>query len=506
MKALTLFTALLLAPLAAASAPAAEQAMSAPRGPATTANGFADPGTPPEPRLPLKFTYTLNDPGAKTDPGLWTKSDYQEDSNWKPAGSIREIEQVMHEADSPKVWFRFRMTTTRETFNNTFCTSLHDGSIHLWNEGIVNRQNVRSDGSKWMRYYSYIFRRDKIGQPCQFGVAYTRTTGRPAKLDFAFVQEKPYHVKELRDAGSKSNKFHLVLDIPHIRDACGICGPDGKYYIVGTPLLHGKQEGIDLFRADSRRGPFEQVATPWTFAASKWANTTNFGQPNPKDPNFADQIIWAPEIEYIKTLKKWVLVYFPNKAPKPLPKGFYIGIAASDTPLGPYKDVVDGHIAADPDPHLFEDDDGAVYLTSGHGRIARMKPDLSGLAEEPRVIYPRNAHAIANEGTTLFKHKGVYYFGGAFSNHYWDEKGKWSQTYDCVMSASTNGIYGPYGDRYVAIKNGGNNSFFREPDGTWHCTVWQPTKVTTIVQVELAPDGTWRPAENYDVIPASVAY
>ena len=462
----------------------------------------ADPGAPPEPRLPLALTYTLKAPSTKQDQGGWTKSDYREGPEWKSAGSIREIEQAMRAADSGKVWFRFRMTTTKETFNNTYCASKHDGKLDLWNEGEINRQNNRSDGASWMRYFNSIFRKDKkLGEPCQYGVHYARTEGRQPLLDFAFVQEKPYHVQELRDAGTKSSKFHLVLDIPHIRDACGIRGPDGKYYIVGTPLLHGKQEGIDLFRSDSRYGPFKQVGTPWTFAASKWANPANLSQPNPKDPNYADQIIWAPEIEYIKSLKKWVLVYFPNKAPRPLPKGFYIGIAASDTPLGPYRDIVDGPIASDPDPHLFEDDDGTVYLTMGCGRIARMKPDLSGLAEEPRRIYPRNAPAIANEGTTLFKHQGVYYFGGAFSNHYWDGQGKWSQTYDCVMCASTNGIYGPYGDRYVAVKNGGNNSFFKDSDGEWYCTVWQPTKRTTIVRVELAPDGTWRPAENYDVIP-----
>ena len=361
---------------------------------ASAVAGF-DPGTPPEPRLPLALTYTFKDPTSKADKGGWTRSAFQESPEWKAAGSAREIEQAMNAAQAKRVWFRFRMTTTRETFNNTFCAARHDGVLDLWNEGEANRWNNRGDGTKWMRFFSYIFRRDVVGKPCQYGVIYTRSEGRPAQLDFAFVQERPYHVPELRDAGTKSSKFQLVLDIPHIRDACGIRGPDGKYYIVGTPLLHGTQEGIYLFRADSRRGPFVKVGTPWTFAASKWADPAKLGQPNPRDPNFADQIIWAPELAYIKSLKKWVLVYFPNKAPRPLKQGFHIGIAASDTPLGPYKDIVDGPISTDPDPHLFEDDDGRVYLTSGHGRIARMKPDLSGLAEEPRVIYPRNAHAIS---------------------------------------------------------------------------------------------------------------
>lgn len=464
------------------------------------ADSLPDPGAPPEPRVPLAVTFTFSDPAGKGDAGAWTRSAFREDESWKKASSFGEIEHAMNEAKRKKVWFRFQMTTAREVFNNTYCASKHDGIVDLWNEGERNRWSIRDDGTHWVRYFSYIFRRDEIGKPTQYGVIYSLTNDGPAKLDFAFVQDKPYHVPELRDAGTTSSKFQLVLDIPHIRDACAIRGPDDFYYIVGTPLLHGKQDGIDVFRAKDRHGPFEKAGTPWTFDAATWANKKNLGQPNPKDKNSDDEIIWAPEIEYIKSLKKWVLVYFPNKAPKPLAKGFYIGIASSDTPLGPYRDIVDHHIADDPDPHLFEDDDGAVYLTSGIGRIARMKSDLSGLAEEPRTIYPRNAQAIANEGTTLFKHNGVYYFGGAFTTYYWDKDGKKSSTYDCVMCASTNGIYGPYGDRYVAIKNGGNNSFFRDKDGTWCCTVWQPTKKTTIVAVELAPDGTWRPAENYDVL------
>ena len=71
----------------------------------------ADPGAPPVPRLPLALTYTLQDPSTKQDKGGWTKSDYREGPEWKPAGSIREIDQAMRAADRGKVWFRFRMTT-----------------------------------------------------------------------------------------------------------------------------------------------------------------------------------------------------------------------------------------------------------------------------------------------------------------------------------------------------------------------------------------------------------
>lgn len=467
---------------------------------AQTAQAVADPGTPPEPPVLLKLTFTFQDPTTKDDPGGWTKSNFQEGKAWRTANTVGEIEAAVAKESAKKVWFRFQATSTKETYNNTYFASRHVGIIEVWNEGERNRSNIRNDGSRWMRYFGFIHRRDQLDVPCQYGVTYATAAGKRPRLDFAFVAEKSVQVPELRDAGGKSSQFKAVLDIPHIRDACAMRGPDGRYYMVGTPLLHGRQEGIDLYRSDSVQGPFERIGTPWTFAASKWVNPKNLRQANPKDKFFDDQIIWAPEIEYIRSLKKWAMVYFPNRAPRPHPRGFHISIALADRPEGPFKDVVDGPIAHEPDPHLFEDDDGTVYLTMGVGKIAKLKPDLSGLAEEPRVIYPRNAASVANEGTTLFKHKGVYYFGGAFTTHYWDDKGKMTSTYDCVMCSSTKGIYGPYGDRYIAIKNGGNNSYFQDGEGRWHCTVWQPTKKATIVPVELTSEGQWRPAKRYDVL------
>ena len=50
---------------------------SGPRGPVTGLSGFADPGAPPEPRLPLKLTFTFRDPSTKEAKGGWTKSSFQ---------------------------------------------------------------------------------------------------------------------------------------------------------------------------------------------------------------------------------------------------------------------------------------------------------------------------------------------------------------------------------------------------------------------------------------------
>ena len=131
---------------------------------------------------------------------------------------------------------------------------------------------------------------------------------------------------------------------------------------------------------------------------------------------------------------------------------------------------------------------------------------MDGLAEAPHFIYPHNAHSACNEGSTLFKVNGKYYFGGAFSNHYFDKNGKYiEQSYDCELAVADH-IYGPYGDRFVGLKNAGNNSFFKDSDGKWYATIWQPGKITSIIQVEQDADGKWRPATNYEVISPEIKY
>jgi hypothetical protein len=113
---------------------------------------------------------------------------------------------------------------------------------------------------------------------------------------------------------------------------------------------------------------------------------------------------------------------------------------------------------------------------------------------------------VGHEGSTLFKHDGKYYFGAAHTTVYFTPDGKRTTSYDNVMCVSEKSPYGPYGDRFVAIKNGGNNSLFKDKDGKWYATVWQPTKVPTIVEIEFAGDGTVRPKENYDIQPPTLTY
>jgi beta-xylosidase len=107
------------------------------------------------------------------------------------------------------------------------------------------------------------------------------------------------------------------------------------------------------------------------------------------------------------------------------------GLLKSTTgkPEGPYADMQPAERMGDEiDASLFEDDDGAVYFLWHSGKIARLKPDMSGLAEpyhwlKTTVSDPNPKHHsglcagifgkdsfdhVGYEGMFLFKRAGRY--------------------------------------------------------------------------------------------------
>ena len=387
--------------------------------------------TPPlEPRSPMALKYTFTPPAGKSGTA-WTTLDYQEKDDWKPVESYTALQKLMRSENRKEVWIRFQSTTTPETYNNTYFTAKHDGTINSFINGESLRAKVVGDGSTWVRFFSYFTRQDKVGKPAQYGLHYK--AGKEPLLDVELVRGKSNKPVELRDAGTAqgnpkgvlADKFKVVLDIAHIRDPQCIRGSDGYYYIVGTPFLHGSvpyargiNDGIELFRSKTRSGPFESMGYVWKFDTASWLNTRYFTVDQERN-------IWAPQIHEFDG--KWYIIFFATKFPKNGLEGysiFQIGIAVADNPLGPYKETTDKPLVSSPDPHLFRDDDGSTFLTYGHGSIVKLKPGLDGLADTPRLIYPGNAPYVCNEGSTLFKANGKYYFGGAFSTYSFDTKGK----------------------------------------------------------------------------------
>jgi len=235
-----------------------------------------------------------------------------------------------------------------------------------------------------------------------------------------------------------------LFDYP-VRDTCVCLGPDGTYYLTGTtghPSWWNTNDGIRMWKSTDQV-TWEDMGLVWSFAQNKtWQQ---------------QGAIWAPEIHYIKGT--FWLAYSLNYGGTGLLK------STSGNPEGPYVDIkTDGPLTSDIDASLFEDDDGKVYFIYQNGRIARMNDEMTGLAEAPRHLAPSNAGQVGFEGAFITKTGSTYLLVCAEFNY---DSG--SSTYDCMVASSTN-IYGPYGDRYLSIRHGGHNMFFKDQAGAWWST------------------------------------
>jgi len=247
-----------------------------------------------------------------------------------------------------------------------------------------------------------------------------------------------------------------LFDYP-VRDTSVCPGPDKIYYLIGTtghPTWWNVNEGVRMWKSKDLK-TWDAMGLVWSYEKNAtWQKVKTA----PDGKKIADSAIWAPEIHYFK--KTYWIAYSVNYGGT--------GILKSQTgkPEGPYVDIKkDGPLTTDIDASLFDDDDGAVYFVWLNGKIAKMKDDMSGLAEPPRQLKPTNNGDVGFEGAFLTKINGRYHLICAGFNK-WDEK---TQTYDC-MAASSDKIYGPYGDRYLAVPGGGHNVLFKDGQGNWWST------------------------------------
>jgi hypothetical protein len=277
-----------------------------------------------------------------------------------------------------------------------------------------------------------------------------------------------------------------LFDYP-VRDTSVCLGPDGMYYLTGTtghPTWWHTNEGIRMWKSRDLK-TWEPMGLVWSF--EKYA-TWQKGQSD-KDGIITERAIGAPEVHYFKGT--YWLVYCVN-----YDKGG-TGILKSESgkPEGPYVDMKkDGPLTGEIDSSLFADDDGAVYLVWQNGKIAKMKDDMTGLAEEPRHLKPANSGQVGFEAAFITKINGRYHLICANFNN-WDGK---TSTYDC-MAASAENIYGPYGDSYLAIPCGGHNVLFKDVKGEWWSTYFgnddkAPIRERpAILRVEIGSDNIIKP-------------
>lgn len=271
-----------------------------------------------------------------------------------------------------------------------------------------------------------------------------------------------------------TNRLKPLFDFP-VRDTSICVGPDQTYYLTGTtgaPAWWKTNEGIRMWESKDLK-TWEPLGLVWSFDKDvTWQKKRG-----------ENQAIWAPEIHYFN--RTFWIAYCVNY------QGTGILKSSTGKPEGPYVDIKpDGPLTGEIDASLFRDDDGKVYFVYQNGKIARLKDDMSGLAEEPKFLKPANAGHAGFEGAFIFKANNRYYLSCA---DFTDGR------YHCYV-ASSKDLYGPYGDRYLAVPHGGHNMFFKDTSGQWWSTFFgndgdAPFREKPgLLRIEFSLDGEPRPA------------
>lgn len=252
----------------------------------------------------------------------------------------------------------------------------------------------------------------------------------------------------------------------HLRDTQICIGGDGAYYMTGSTgdNIWAFNNGIELWRSPD--------LVDWTYLGLVWSLDREGGWAASwrARRGVPFRAIWAPEVHYIND--NYILCFSVSRAG--------LGILRSTTgrPEGPYEYAFspDAHLRRGIDATLFQDDDGAVYLTYGSGdEMVRLKDDLSGYAEdwtrttfEPveclvardRARCLRGENTLGYEGATMFRKDGLYYLGAV---------GNVEGRYSFVFSVSET-LRGPYRMRHEAAPCAGGGNVFKDRDGRWWST------------------------------------
>ncbi|MET4084073.1 beta-xylosidase [Pedobacter sp. UYP30] len=159
---------------------------------------------------------------------------------------------------------------------------------------------------------------------------------------------------------------------------------------------------------------------------------------------WAHKAMWAPAI--VEKDKKYYLFFGANDVQKDSEIGG-IGVAVSNKPGGPFKDLLGKPLVnknvngAQPiDQFVFKDKDGQYYLIYGgwgHCNIAKLKNDFTGfLPFDDGVTFKEITPDKYTEGPYMFMKNGKYYF-------MWSEGG-WTGPDYSVAYAIGDSPFGPF--------------------------------------------------------------
>jgi beta-xylosidase len=195
----------------------------------------------------------------------------------------------------------------------------------------------------------------------------------------------------------------------HIRtaDPSGHVWKDGKMYLYTS---HDQECQEDFYMKDW-----------YAFSSSDLVHWKTHGPIlSVKDIAWADNYAWAPDAAYKNG--KYYLVFPAGKGtkdranPDKSTKWMGIGVAVSNSPVGPFKDAIGKPLWTTPyanDPSVFIDDDGKAYLyfhsTKSDYHVAEMADDMLSVKGD-LVKMDMGGYEPKMEGPWVFKRNGLYYF------------------------------------------------------------------------------------------------
>jgi len=158
---------------------------------------------------------------------------------------------------------------------------------------------------------------------------------------------------------------------------------------------------------------------------------------------WAKRAMWAPAV--IRKDGKYYFFFGANDVHEGEVGG--IGVAVSDRPEGPYKDLLGKPLineivnGAQPiDQFVFRDDDGRYYMYYGgwrHCNVVRLNDDFTGLIpHDDGSVYKEVTPEGYVEGPFMFRKNGKYYF-------MWSEGG-WTGPRYSVAYAISDSPFGPF--------------------------------------------------------------
>jgi len=311
------------------------------------------------------------------------------------------------------------------------------------------------------------------------------------------------HTRGELPVGFTSNE-QSGLDLPtltplfdqFLRDTSICLAPDGNYYMTGTtggPEMMVVTSDLsvwkspDLIHWSPVRDHPRQSTVVWNIDRDgTWMKPITLRDGEPFRP------LWAPEIHFINQT-----FWIPFSVPR---HGITILKSTTGKAEGPYEIAIkpDQPLSDGIDASLFQDDDGTVYSLYGGGWIARMKPDMTGLAEPYHHLASASGREIGFEGVYLFKDHGRYYLSAA--DFVLGE-------YNTYIATATS-LAGPWSERYLAVPHAGHGNFFRDKNGRMWSTFFGNDRHSPyhakpgIVPMVQDAKGRWRPDHSY-VAPAS---